>query len=208
MMLYGEEVERTIIEQYPEGKRPRIIPVALAMGRIHHQIQDGLFPGVAPEDFYPFLFNDRVHVNPEASFLVDAVWYAAMFGRSPVGKLLPVKLNLTPDQARAMQELAWDVVRNYPDCGLYEEGNTPCGRPVCTPGPEKIDDVTRVTLSCSTPGAWFRYTLDGTEPTRTRGYIYCGAISVRPGMTVKAIAYQSGMADSPVAKVEYDCNGC
>ena len=24
-----------------------------------------------------------------------------------------------------MQKLAWDVVKNYPDCGLYEEGTTP-----------------------------------------------------------------------------------
>ena len=56
-----------------------------------------------------------------------------------------------------------------------------------------------ITLKSSTQGAWFRYTLDGTEPTRTRGYVYCGAISVQPGIQVKAIAYKSGMADSEVA---------
>ena len=57
-----------------------------------------------------------------------------------------------------------------------------------------------VTLSSSTPGAWFRYTLDGTPPTRTNGYIYCGVISFRPGMILKAIAYKSGMADSAVVR--------
>jgi hypothetical protein len=173
------------------------------MGWIHHQIGRGRFPGVAKTDFYPFLFGDRVHVNPEGSYLVEATWFAALYGQSPEAKLLPLRLQLTPSQANAIQLLAWDVVKNYPDCGLYEEGSTPCGEPQLSPTPTKLDDVTPVTLASSTPGAWFRYTLDGTEPTRTRGYIYCGVISVRPGMTVKAIAYKSGMTDSAVATVNY-----
>jgi hypothetical protein len=56
------------------------------------------------------------------------------------------------------------------------------------------------TLHSSTPGAWFRYTLDGSTPSRTNGYIYCGAISRHPGMILKAVAYKSGMADSAVAE--------
>ena len=60
-----------------------------------------------------------------------------------------------------------------------------------------------MTITSATPGAWFRYTLDGTQPARTRGYIYCGVVSVRPGMTLKAVAYRSGMADSPVAATPY-----
>ena len=102
-----------------------------------------------------------------------------------------------------VQRLAWDVIRNYPDCGLYEEGTTPVGKPEFSPGPSAIKNVTPLTLTSMTPGAWFRYTLDGTEPARTRGYVYCGVISVRTGMTVKAIAYKSGMADSPVVTATY-----
>jgi len=49
----------------------------------------------------------------------------------------------------------------------------------------------------------YRYTLDGTTPTRTRGYVYCGIITARPGMTIKAIAYKSGMADSGVVESTY-----
>jgi len=101
-----------------------------------------------------------------------------------------------------LQRLAWDVVKNYPDCGLYETGTTPVGKPEFTPGAAAPDGNKPMTLSSSTPEAWFRYTLDGTKPTRTRGYIYCGVLTVRPGMTVKAIAYKSGMADSPVASME------
>jgi len=66
-----------------------------------------------------------------------------------------------------------------------------------------IKDTAPVSLTSATPGAWFRYTLDGTPPTRTNGYVYCGVISVRPGMTVKAIAYKSGMADSPIATLTF-----
>lgn len=37
-----------------------------------------------------------------------------------------------------------------------------------------------VTLLSKTSGTWSRYTLDGTVPTRKRGYVYCGVIHV-PG---------------------------
>ena len=60
-----------------------------------------------------------------------------------------------------------------------------------------------MSLKSATPGVWFRYTLDGTEPTRTNGYVYCGAISVQPGIQVKAVAYKSGMADSTVAEADH-----
>lgn len=199
MMLYGEEVQRAMIKAYSAGKRPRIIPAALALGWIHEQIETGKFPGVAKDDFYPLLFSDRVHLNPEGSFLVEAVWYAAMYGQSPVGKLLPLQLQLTPQQTLAIQHLAWNVVQNYPDCGLYAEGTQSIGEPRFAILPNQTAGITRVRLASSSPGAWFRYTLDGTQPTRTRGYIYCGALSVPQGATLKAVAYQSGHADSAVS---------
>ncbi len=212
MMLYGEEVQLALRKAYDEGKPARIIPVALAMGKIHHEIEQGRFPGVAKDRFYPFLFSDAVHINPEGCFLVKAVWYAALYRQSPEGKLLPIKLQLTPAQTTAIEQLAWDAVKNYPDCGLYEEGSLPVGKPRFSQVPvdakdvaakDAPKDVARIELASDTPGAWFRYTLDGTEPTRTRGYIYCGAVSLRPDMTLKAIAYRSGMADSGVAEFAY-----
>ena len=100
---------------------------------------------------------------------------------------------------KVMQKLAWDIVKNYPDCGLYEEGKEPVSAPEFVPG-ESAKSRT-VTLTSKTPGAWFRYTLDGTEPTRTRGYVYCGVVSVPADATLKAIAFKSGMADSTVAEM-------
>jgi hypothetical protein len=109
----------------------------------------------------------------------------------------------TPEQAAILERLAWDLIKNYPDCGLYEEGTKPVAAPrfsvVARPA-----GVTPVTLISSTPGAWFRYTLDGTTPTRTRGYLYCGVVTVQSGMKLKAVAFKSGMADSAVSEFRLD----
>lgn len=203
MLLYVEELQLKIGETYKKGKKPRVLPSSLAMGWVNNLIEKGKFGGAPAGSFYPLLFSDGVHPNANGAFLVDCTWYAAFYRESPEGKFLPVGTKLTPEQAAIMQRLAWDVVKNYPDCGLYEDGTTPAGTPVVTPAASAIGEVTPVTLSSPTPGAWFRYTLDGTTPTRTRGYVYCGVISVRPGMTVKAVAYKSGMADSTVAEATF-----
>ncbi len=197
MLLYNEEVQHQILDQYHEGKPVRIIPTALALGWARHLIDEGKLPGVPPgqASFYQTLFEDQVHVNSAGCYLVSLTWYAALYRESPEDKLLPIGTGLTADQARVLQRLAWDVIKNYPDCGLYEKGDQPCGKP------ELTSDGKTIALKSTTPGAWFRYTLDGTTPTRTNGYVYCGTVSVQPGVTPKAIAYQSGMADSAVAEL-------
>jgi len=191
-LLYVEEVQRKVMETYHEGKRPRVLPTVLAVGWLKKWLEQGKVPGLDVRAFDDMMFHDCVHPGPDGQFLIDSVWFAAFYGKSPEGQVLPVGTNLTAAQANALERLAWDVVRNYPDCGVYEEGQQPCGKP------EFASDGTTMTLQSATPGAWFRYTLDGTTPTRTRGYVYCGAISVQPGIQVKAVAYKSGMADSAV----------
>jgi hypothetical protein len=138
--------------------------------------------------------SENIHPGDAGRYLLCMVWYAALYGQLPVGKIPPVFANLTSEQAEAFQRLAWNVVKNYPDCGLYEEGKQPCSKP------EFASDGPLVTLKSATPGTWIRYTLDGTTPTRTSGYVYCGAFNVPPGSHLKAVAYQSGMADSEVAE--------
>jgi hypothetical protein len=203
MLLYVEDLQSKVCETDPGPRRPRVLPSALAMGWIRNLIDRGKLPGVAPGSFYPLLFSDQVHPNANGAYLVDLTWFSAFYRESPEGKVLPVGTDLTAEQAAIMQRLAWDVVKHYPDCGLYEEGSSPADKPGFSPTPTSIGQVTPVTLSSPTPGAWFRYTLDGTTPTRTRGYVYCGVVSVRPGMTLKAVAYKSGLADSAVSEATY-----
>ena len=203
MLLYMEELQQRLGVAYSEGKPAHIIPSALAMGWIKNMIDYGNFGGAKPGTFYPLLFNDQVHPadapihgTANGAFLVDMTWYSLFYRERSEGKVLPIETTFTPKQVRMVEYLAWDVIKNYPDCGIYQEGKDPCGKP------QFANDGKIITLKSSTPGAWFRYTLDGTTPTRTRGYVYCGAISVQPDIRVQAIAYKSGMADSAVAAAD------
>ena len=198
MLLYNEEVQHQITAHDHEGKPVRVIPTALALGWARSMIDQGEFPGISPGEasFYATFFEDHVHVNPAGCFLVACTWYAALCRESPENKLLPIGTGLTAEQARVLQRLAWNLISNYPGCGLYEQGTAPCGKP------EFANNGKTITLTSATAGAWFRYTLDGTPPTRTNGTIYCGVISVQPGIHVKAVAYKSGMADSAESQLE------
>jgi hypothetical protein len=202
MLLYNEDLQAKVLETYKEGKRPRVLPSCVAMGWIKNLIDQGKFPDAEKGSFYPLLFSDNVHPNVKGGYLVDLTWYAAFYRESPEGKVLPSGTGLSEGQAKMMQQLAWDVVKNYPDCGLYEEGQKPVAVPEFVPHGEPAAGKTQaVTILSQTPGAWFRYTLDGTVPTRTRGYVYCGILNMPVGATLKAIAFKSGMADSTVTEI-------
>jgi endo-1,3(4)-beta-glucanase len=61
------------------------------------------------------------------------------------------------------------------------------------------DSPQTVEISSSTSGATIRYTIDGSTPTAAHGIIYSGAFDVSETMTIKAVAFKNGMADSDVA---------
>ncbi|HTB81721.1 MAG TPA: chitobiase/beta-hexosaminidase C-terminal domain-containing protein [Opitutaceae bacterium] len=60
-----------------------------------------------------------------------------------------------------------------------------------------------VTITSATPGAFIRYTTDGSTPTETTGTLYSGPITVTSTATFKAIAYASGFTDSPITTASY-----
>jgi hypothetical protein len=76
-----------------------------------------------------------------------------------------------------------------------------CAKPTLTP-PGGTDGT--VTICTTTKGAYLRYTLDGTKPTGgSSGHgtlipAQCGSVDVF-GRTLKALAYKTGCADSPIA---------
>ncbi|MCH2583676.1 MAG: chitobiase/beta-hexosaminidase C-terminal domain-containing protein, partial [Planctomycetes bacterium] len=49
-----------------------------------------------------------------------------------------------------------------------------------------------VEITCATEEATIRYTLDGSEPTATRGTIYAGPLSVNGTTTLRAAAFKNG----------------
>ena len=60
-----------------------------------------------------------------------------------------------------------------------------------------------MTISTTTAGASIRYTTDGSTPSSTVGTVYSGPVSVSSSMTLKAIAYASGMTSSSVTTATY-----
>ena len=52
-------------------------------------------------------------------------------------------------------------------------------------------------------GASIRYTIDGSRPRDTVGTPYTGPITVSGTTTIKAIAYESGLANSTVRTATY-----
>ncbi|MGA3008473.1 MAG: choice-of-anchor tandem repeat GloVer-containing protein [Opitutaceae bacterium] len=63
-----------------------------------------------------------------------------------------------------------------------------------------------VTISTATSGATIRYTTDGSTPTETYGALYTGPVGINATSTVQAIAYKSGLLESPVAEAGYTIN--
>jgi hypothetical protein len=79
--------------------------------------------------------------------------------------------------------------------------------PTFTPPAGTYSSGQSVTISTTTLGASIRYTTDGSTPTSTLGNLYVSPVSVSSSLTLKAIAYKTGMTDSPVASAAYTISG-
>jgi endo-1,4-beta-D-glucanase Y len=75
--------------------------------------------------------------------------------------------------------------------------------PTFSPAPGSYTTAQSVALSCATSGATIRYTTDGSTPSSTVGTIYSAPITVSTTTTIRAIAYATGLTDSPVASSTY-----
>src|SRR5205085_12196602 len=74
--------------------------------------------------------------------------------------------------------------------------------PMFNPPAGPITHGTQVSISCATPEALIRYTLDGSDP-QTNSPIYSGPLRIDGNTTVAAKAYRSGYSDSPPRLVFY-----
>jgi hypothetical protein len=55
-----------------------------------------------------------------------------------------------------------------------------------------------LTISCKTPGAVIRYTLNGSAPSETNGFVYSGPIPIDRTMVVRAAAFKPGWKPSNI----------
>lgn len=74
--------------------------------------------------------------------------------------------------------------------------------PVISPSAGTYPQTVTVTMSCPTPAALIRYTINGTDPTVSSNP-YTEPFVLRSSATVKARAFSTGRAPSPPASVPY-----
>lgn len=111
------------MQDYANANRPQgcppvyIIPGNRMMARFYDDIQKGLVPGIQRINQ---IFTDGVHTNNIGSYMVTAIHYACIFGKTPVG--LPNKLmdgaEIPANLATYIQNMVWDVVTKYPRSGV------------------------------------------------------------------------------------------
>jgi glucose/arabinose dehydrogenase len=82
--------------------------------------------------------------------------------------------------------------------------STQVGTPMFTPGGGNYSSAISVAIATSTSGATIRYTTDGSTPSTTTGTVYTGPIPVSSTTTIKAIAYATGLSNSPVSSATYN----
>ena len=82
-----------------------------------------------------------------------------------------------------------------------------CAAPTFNPAAGTYGPAQTVTISTTTGGATIRYTTNGTTPTSTVGTVYSSPVSITATSTLQAIAYETGMPNSPVTSGVYTING-
>jgi hypothetical protein len=101
--------------------RMTYLPAGLALADLVEQATSSNVPGVSSgsvRQTLDQLFYDNVHLTGRGSYYIALVSYASIYRRSPVGAWAPADINA--DQARLLQEIAWQSVRKY-----YDNASTP-----------------------------------------------------------------------------------
>jgi hypothetical protein len=81
--------------------------------------------------------------------------------------------------------------------------NLTAATPTFSPGAGTYTAAQTVTISDTTPGAVIYYTTNGSTPTSGSSGVYSGPVSVGASETLKAIAVQTGYANSAVGSAAY-----
>lgn len=96
------------------GPRVRVLPGGSALAEMAAALWDGKVPGIsvdAPGARVRLLFSDSVHMSDVGRYYMALVHYAILFGRSPVGAVVPRAIS--PEFGRFMQDLAWQFASSY-----------------------------------------------------------------------------------------------
>jgi hypothetical protein len=127
---HTEKVAATIEKAFPGKPKPRVIPSSLLIRELGRLADAGRLPGVANRYV---LFSDGGHLSEIGMYAVDVLVCAMLYGESPLaypdrygrtdskGNLVPgwyESLDLPAPTARAIRQMAWDILLTYPPAGL------------------------------------------------------------------------------------------
>jgi PA14 domain/Chitobiase/beta-hexosaminidase C-terminal domain/Divergent InlB B-repeat domain len=96
--------------------------------------------------------------------------------------------------------------QTIPSIYLSPPAGTQVAAPVFNPTPGTYSSAQSVTITSATAGAFIRYTMDGSTPSASVGTLYSGPVPVGSTMTLKAMAFKTGMDDSAVTSGTYTIN--
>ena len=121
---YFDQVVEELRKAYPGAKKPVLmVPVGDVMFELNRHIKAGEVPGI---NDISELFWDGIHMTNWGAFLIGTTFYATMYQRDPRGldfhtyEVLddPWDRNIPEGFARAVQEIAWDVVQGHAYSGV------------------------------------------------------------------------------------------
>ena len=100
------------------GPKFMIIPGHRAMMAIYDAIQSGAIDWATAGINHFFI--DDIHLNDLGNYYIALVQYATIYRSSPAGAAVPKTLaaSLTAAQALQLQQMAWNVVSEYPLSGV------------------------------------------------------------------------------------------
>ena len=99
-----------------KGKMSEVIPSGIALINLKKAIEGGKVPGIS--NFYAATYSDDLHLTEAGRQFVGMVIFSALYDQSPVGLPL-VKIEgskapeLTPEQNKIYQQIAWDTVQSF-----------------------------------------------------------------------------------------------
>ncbi len=90
-------------------------------------------------------------------------------------------------------------VGNVCECDFVVNDVKMVETPVISPAGGEFSDEVEIGVSCSTPGAVVRYTVDGTDPDETSP-VFDGSIALKKSFTLKVRAFADGFAPSMIER--------
>ena len=79
--------------------------------------------------------------------------------------------------------------------------------PVISPCGGTYSSAQSVEITCTTPGAEIRYTIDGSAPSETEGIVYEGPFTVPASLTVRAVSYLQDWETSGIVTSDFTITG-